>query len=107
VAFHLSTWPARDDLESGPVRRSSVREMQHLWTPSNLTASTAGGTLQASETGYGFGLRVTSDCRFGQIVAHGGGLPGFGSYMAWLATGLRCRDLRYGDADLFRALGTD
>jgi CubicO group peptidase (beta-lactamase class C family) len=84
VAFHLSAWPARDDPETGPVRRSSVREMHHLWTPSNLTASVAGGSLRASETGYGFGLRVTSDCRFEQIVAHGGGLPGFGSYMAWL-----------------------
>ena len=27
---------------------------------------------------------MASDCRFDQIVAHGGGLPGFGSYMAWL-----------------------
>jgi hypothetical protein len=27
---------------------------------------------------------VTSDCRFEHIVSHGGGLPGFGSYMAWL-----------------------
>jgi CubicO group peptidase (beta-lactamase class C family) len=84
VAFHLSAWPARDDEEAGPVRRASVREMAHLWTPSNLTARLVNGTLQASETGYGFGLRVTSDCRFEQIVAHGGGLPGFGSYMAWL-----------------------
>ena len=84
VAFHLSAWPARDDAEAGPVKRASVREMQHLWTPSNLTARAAGGTLTASETGYGFGLRVTSDCRFEQIIAHGGGLPGFGSSMAWL-----------------------
>ena len=84
VAFHLSAWPARDDEDAGPVRRSSVREMAHLWTPSNLTAQLVNGTLRASETGYGFGLRVTSDCRFEQIVAHGGGLPGFGSYMAWL-----------------------
>src|SRR5262249_6481184 len=52
VAFHLSAWPPRDDEESGPVRRASVREMAHLWTPSNLTARLAGGTLQASETGY-------------------------------------------------------
>ena len=66
------------------MRRASVREMAHLWTPSNLTAQLVNGRLQASETGYGFGLRVTSDCRFEQIVAHGGGLPGFGSYMAWL-----------------------
>jgi CubicO group peptidase (beta-lactamase class C family) len=84
VAFHLSAWPARDDPETGPVRRASVREMAHLWTPSNLTASYANGVLHASETGYGYGLRVTSDCRFEHIVAHGGGLPGFGSYMAWL-----------------------
>src|SRR5262245_527995 len=84
VAFHLSAWPARDDEETGPVRRASVREMAHLWTPSNLTARLVDGKPQASETGYGFGLRVTSDCRFEHIVAHGGGLPGFGSYMAWL-----------------------
>jgi CubicO group peptidase (beta-lactamase class C family) len=84
VAFHLSAWPARDDEDAGPVRRSSVREMAHLWTPSNLTAQLVDGKVQASETGYGFGLRVTSDCRFEHIVAHGGGLPGFGSYMAWL-----------------------
>ena len=80
LAFHLNAWPPRDDAESGPVRRSSVREMAHLWTPANLIASRG----RASESGYGYGLRITSDCRFEHIVAHGGGLPGFGSYMSWL-----------------------
>jgi CubicO group peptidase (beta-lactamase class C family) len=84
VAFHLSAWPARDDAEAGPVRRSSVREMSHMWTPSNLTVGRSSGKLQAAETGYGYGLRISSDCRFEHIVGHGGGLPGFGSYMAWL-----------------------
>jgi CubicO group peptidase (beta-lactamase class C family) len=84
VAFHLSAWPPRDDEETGPVRRASVREMAHLWTPSNLTARVAEGALRAASAGYGFGLRVSSDCRFTHIVAHGGGLPGFGSYMEWL-----------------------
>jgi CubicO group peptidase (beta-lactamase class C family) len=84
VAFHLSAWPPRDDPETGPVKRASVREMAHLWTPSNLTLARVDGELRASETGYGYGLRVTSDCRFETIAAHGGGLPGFGSYMAWL-----------------------
>src|SRR5204862_6369938 len=83
-AFHLAAWPARDDVGSGPVNRSSVREMAHLWTPSNLTSRVVNGVTQASETGYGFGLRVASDCRFEHIVSHGGGLPGFGSYMQWL-----------------------
>jgi CubicO group peptidase (beta-lactamase class C family) len=84
VAFHLSAWPPRDEPDDGPVRRSSVREMSHLWTPANLTVRRKDGVLQATESGYGYGLRVSSDCRFEHIVAHGGGLPGFGSYMAWL-----------------------
>jgi CubicO group peptidase (beta-lactamase class C family) len=84
VAFHLAAWPARDESDAGPVRRSSVREMSHMWTPSNFTVGRSGGTLQASQTGYGYGLRITTDCRFEHIVGHGGGLPGFGSYMAWL-----------------------
>jgi len=84
IAFHLSAWPPRDEPEAGPVRRSSVREMSQMWTPSNLTVARTGGRLQAAETGYGYGLRTTTDCRFERIVGHGGGLPGFGSYMAWL-----------------------
>ena len=81
IAFHLSAWPARNEAETGPVRRSSVREMSQIWTPSNLTIKSA---EEGSNSGYGFGLRITTDCRFERIVAHGGGLPGFGSYMAWL-----------------------
>jgi CubicO group peptidase (beta-lactamase class C family) len=84
VAFHLAAWPPRDDADDGPVRRSSVREMSQLWTPSNLTVRRVDGKLEAVEAGYGYGLRVSTDCRFGHIVGHGGGLPGFGSYMAWL-----------------------
>lgn len=84
VAFHLAAWPPRDGEDTGPVRRSSVREMSHLWNAANLKARRDDGHVQASETGYGYGLRVTSDCRFERIASHGGGLPGFGSYMAWL-----------------------
>ncbi len=84
VAFHLSAWPPRDDTESGPVRRASVREMAHLWTPANLTVQRSPGALTASEAGYGFGLRIATDCRFDLVASHGGGLPGFGSYMSWL-----------------------
>ena len=84
VAFQLSAWPPRDDPESGPVQRSSVREMNHLWRPGNLTVRRVDGAIQATASGYGYGLRISSDCRFEQISAHGGGLPGFGSYMLWL-----------------------
>jgi hypothetical protein len=33
--------------------------------------------------GYGYGLAVRRDLALGTIVAHGGGYPGFGSFMAW------------------------
>jgi hypothetical protein len=84
VGFQLSAWPPRDDPETGPVRRSSVREMNHLWRISNLSAGRQDGALQAQARGYGYGLGVSADCRFEHVAGHGGGLPGFGSYMAWL-----------------------
>ena len=84
VAFQLSAWPPRDTPEAGPVRRASVREMNRMWRPANLSARLVDGKVQATASGYGFGLRIGSDCRFEHISAHGGGLPGFGSYMLWL-----------------------
>ncbi|MFM1836368.1 MAG: Beta-lactamase, partial [Bacteroidota bacterium] len=31
VAFHQSAWPERDEAELGPLKRSSIREMQFPW----------------------------------------------------------------------------
>ena len=86
VAFHLAAWPPRDGAEAGPVRRASVREMQQVWRPSPAFArrDAATGKLQLNAGGYGFGLRVWQSCEFQHLVAHSGGLPGFGSHMRWL-----------------------
>ncbi len=86
VAYQLSAWPPRDDEERGPVRRSSQREMQRAWRWSGLTAGrpSPDAPLQAVTASYGYGLRISADCRFQHVVGHGGGLPGFGSYMMWL-----------------------
>jgi CubicO group peptidase (beta-lactamase class C family) len=85
IAFHLSAWPARDEPESGPVQRASVREMSQMWVHSNLTVQrSAGGGLSAAQRGYGYGLGVNANCQVDHIVSHGGGLPGFGSFMTWL-----------------------
>ena len=79
IAFQLSAYPPRDGAE-GPVKRSSLREMQTLHRPGNLTSD----RTRTSAGGYGYGLGISQDCRFEHIVGHGGGLPGFGSYMMWL-----------------------
>jgi CubicO group peptidase (beta-lactamase class C family) len=52
----------------------------HRAAPSQYDCSS--GRLTAG--GYGFGLSILHDLRFGHVVGHPGGLPGFGSYMRWL-----------------------
>lgn len=86
VAFLMSAFPPRDEPERGPIKRSSAREMQQAWRPSPASAfrTTVDARLQLAVSGYGYGLGVSDDCRFGHVVGHGGGLPGYGSLMRWL-----------------------
>ena len=86
VAFQMSAFPARDDAERGPVRRSSLREMQQAWRAEGAIAFRAAvdAPLQLNVDSYGYGLGVAQECRFGYVVGHGGGLPGYGSLMRWL-----------------------
>ena len=85
VGTFLSAWPPRDDPERGPIRRSSLREMQQIWRPRTPSVRRdQGGATVLSAGGYGFGLGITQTCGFEHVVAHSGGLPGFGSLMRWL-----------------------
>ena len=72
VAWLDDAFPPRDDPDDGPVCRASRREMQQIHR------------AEGRDGGYGFGLRVLYDDRFGSIVSHSGGLPGYGSNMRWL-----------------------
>jgi CubicO group peptidase (beta-lactamase class C family) len=85
VSLYLDAWPPRDGAEGGPLRRASLREMQQVQRPrpASLTGTDA-GTLSMYSGGYGFGLGISGNCDFAHIVAHSGGLPGFGSIMRWL-----------------------
>ncbi len=86
VAFLLSAFPPRDEVERGPVKRSSAREMQQAWRfqGTSMSRSALDAPLQLSTGAYGYGLGVTQDCRFNHVVGHGGGLPAYGSLMRWL-----------------------
>lgn len=81
VAFQLSAWPPRDDKETGPLKRSSQREMQQPWNFNNLNAAYQypGGKACPLVSAYGYGLRWSKDCQGHIMVGHTGGLPGFGS----------------------------
>jgi CubicO group peptidase (beta-lactamase class C family) len=96
VGAFLAAWPPRDGPETGPIKRSSLREMQQVWRPAPAAVTTRAGHppspqrgigeagIQLSSGGYGFALRITQTCQFPTVVAHGGGLPGFGTQMRWL-----------------------
>jgi len=85
VGMFLDAWPPRDGPEAGPVKRSSIREMQQVQRPRPAAVARGStGALQLYNGGYAFGLGVSGDCNFAHIVAHSGGLPGFGSLMRWL-----------------------
>jgi CubicO group peptidase (beta-lactamase class C family) len=88
VGAFLAAWPPRDGPEAGPIRRSSLREMQQVWRPAPATVSRSGAAgaanVQLNSGGYGFALRISQTCQFPTVVAHGGGLPGFGTQMRWL-----------------------
>lgn len=86
VGLYLSAYPARDGEDRGPLKRASLREMQVAHSPYRSTALRTSVTapLNLSSGGYAFGLASTQSCRFGNIVAHSGGLPGYGSQMRWL-----------------------
>ena len=86
VAFLMSAFPPRDEAERGPVRRSSLREMQQAarWGGAIAFRGAVDAPLQLNASSYGYGLGVSQECRFGYVVGHGGGLPGYGSLMRWL-----------------------
>ena len=83
VSFLLSAWPARDEPESGPVRRSSVREMV-LWHAPPLVPETMPGARAGQPSAYGYGLTHSTDALLGMRIHHAGGLPGYGSHVLML-----------------------
>jgi D-alanyl-D-alanine-carboxypeptidase/D-alanyl-D-alanine-endopeptidase len=97
VGLHLSAWPPRDAPDEGPLRRSSLREMQQLWRigPTFMADGDADEDEEGSDAeppragrwradGYGYGLTSGLHEAFGRVVAHSGGLPGFGTHVRWL-----------------------
>lgn len=82
MALLLSAFPPRDDDDTGPVRRSSLREMQQMARQSLVisTRTTPDAPALVQNIGYGYGLRIETDSVLGYSVAHGGGLPGYGTF---------------------------
>ena len=82
----MSAWPPRDDADRGPgeallaARDAADRAL----APGHRHAAVRRTRPSAERRRYGYGLGIRQTCDFRTIVAHSGGLPGFGSQMRWL-----------------------
>ncbi|MBT2486255.1 beta-lactamase family protein [Microbacterium sp. ISL-108] len=75
--------------------------MQQPHTPIPVAVDAPDGRILTG-AGYGYGLVIEDDRRFGRIVQHSGGLPGFSSHMRWhAATGVGV--VAFGNSDEFGA----
>lgn len=81
VALHEMAWPARNDQETFPIKRSSIREMHQpakfisLTTPYTFMS----GRKVITTNSYSYGLNWMNDADSRISIGHSGGLPGFGS----------------------------
>ncbi|MGW4930909.1 serine hydrolase domain-containing protein [Agromyces sp. NPDC004153] len=72
--------------ESGPLTAASRRELQQLHRVAPPRTPAPDDPVPAPlVAGYGYGLVVEHDARFGAVVSHSGGYPGFSAHMRWHA----------------------
>jgi CubicO group peptidase (beta-lactamase class C family) len=86
VAFLLSAWPPRDGVDTGPVRRATVRELvqgSNFPRLRNRPARTGSSPSRQSTT-YGMAMHIAIDDDLGFTVSHSGGYPGYGSHVLLL-----------------------
>jgi len=83
VSWLLSAWPPRNDRDRGPIPRRVVRSVtdsQRIRGPYVRPGAT-GRDDCVMAGGYAMGLAVTAHCNAGLLLGHGGGFPGYGSYV--------------------------
>ncbi|MEM8985086.1 MAG: serine hydrolase domain-containing protein [Pseudomonadota bacterium] len=86
VTWVLSAWPARDDADNGPIPRRVVRSVtdgSYILDPGRRPGLQSTDDCVMS-SGYGMGLHISRHCKAGAVLRHGGGFPGFGSYVIML-----------------------
>lgn len=81
IALHELAWPARNDKEIFPVKRSTLREMHQSskFISLNDAYILPTGRKIATTNSYTYGLNWMTDALGRTSVGHSGGLPGYGS----------------------------
>jgi CubicO group peptidase (beta-lactamase class C family) len=86
VAYLLSAWPPRDDEDTGPVRRATVRELAQGASFPDMRRRFGHSSTDSGDQAmaYGMGMIVAADKELGFTLSHSGGYPGFGAHVLLL-----------------------
>ena len=86
VSYLLSAWPPRDGADTGPVRRSSVRELAQgaNFASVRQRPGSSGADACREAWTYAMGFYAATDCELALTLSHGGGYPGYGSHVLLL-----------------------
>ncbi len=77
VAFQLAAYPPRSDVDSGPIRRASVRESHATGFAAGAGVTRRDGKLEMDFTNYGFGWAAHRTCDANDLVEHNGGIDSY------------------------------
>lgn len=87
LGFLTAAWPPRDDADTGPVQRATVRELAQGSNFGRVRQriGQSGADACRQNYNYGMGMIASMDCELGLTLSHGGGYPGYGSHVLVLA----------------------
>ncbi len=87
LGFLTAAWPPRDDADTGPVQRATVRELAQGSNFGRVRQriGQSGAEACRQNYNYGMGMIASMDCDLGLTLSHGGGYPGYGSHVLVLA----------------------
>jgi CubicO group peptidase (beta-lactamase class C family) len=66
ASYEMTAWPARSDVDPGPIRRSSLRESQ-----------VSAGLARPGKQAFGINWVVLNDSSLGYVITHDGGTEGY------------------------------
>lgn len=90
LAFQLAAYPPRGAPDTGPLKRSTVREAHAtgvasgMWVRLEHAAQRGDKAVDAISETYGFGWIAATTCDFDPLVWHNGGIDGFRSDVRFL-----------------------
>jgi CubicO group peptidase (beta-lactamase class C family) len=83
IALQLAAWPPRDEPETGPVARATLREAHVPGFALGMNARVEGEHLHARSDAIGLGWHSRETCAYERMVEHGGAIDGFHSDAAF------------------------